>query len=142
MVPRLGIPACVTASLICGRLAPGNSDQSRAIAPVTKGAAALVPPNVCGLPFVPEAGNVLPGALSPRLPIEFPRFDSPQRFALKIAGGHWNHPRMAGDGGTSHRSLIARCGHGNNAAMGGVVQSLLQLAFAFRRWLERGRNSG
>jgi len=76
MVFRLRVPACVTASLIWAALAPGNSDQSSAITPVTKGAAALVPPNICGLPFVPRLVMFSPGALSPRLPIEPPRFDS------------------------------------------------------------------
>ena len=132
MVLRLGIPACVTASLIWAAVAPGNSDQSSAIAPVTKGAAALVPPNVCGLPFVPRLVTFSPGALSPRLPIEPSEIRFAERFALSIAGGHRNHPGVAGDGGASHRPLIARRGHGNNAAVGGVVEGLLQLAFAFR----------
>ena len=52
----------------------GNKDRKRAIVPVTNGAAALVPP---------EAGRLLkvrlmipsPGALNPRRPIDFPRFE-------------------------------------------------------------------
>ena len=76
MAPRLGLPAPVTARLTWAAVAPGNSDQSSAIAPVTKGAAALVPPNGCGLPFVPRLVTFSPGALSPRLPIELPKFDS------------------------------------------------------------------
>ena len=63
----------VTADLIVAALAPGNSDQSSAMAPVTKGAAALVPPNVCGLRFAPRLVMSTPGAIRPRLPIEFPR---------------------------------------------------------------------
>ena len=51
MVRRGGLPAWVTASLIWAALALGNSDHSNAMAPVTKGAAALVPPEVCGFPL-------------------------------------------------------------------------------------------
>src|ERR1700704_1682038 len=47
---RRGAKAWVTASLICAADAAGNSEYSSAIAPVTNGAAALVPPNVRGLP--------------------------------------------------------------------------------------------
>src|SRR5215468_6973825 len=75
MVFRLRTAACVTATLIWTALASGNSDQSSAIAPVTKGAAALVPPNVRGLPSVPRLVTLSPGALSPRLPIDPPKFD-------------------------------------------------------------------
>jgi hypothetical protein len=57
---------------------------------------------------------------------------------LSIAGGHRNHPRVASDGRTSHRSLIARRSHGNNAAVSRVVQCLLQLGFAFRPRLNEG----
>ena len=42
MVPRRNTLACVTASLIWATVALGNSDQSSAIAPVTKGAAAAI----------------------------------------------------------------------------------------------------
>ena len=70
------LPACVTASLIRAALALGNCDHNKAIAPVTKGAAALVPPNVSGLPSVPRLVTFSPGAASPRLPMELPRFDS------------------------------------------------------------------
>jgi hypothetical protein len=44
--------------------------------PVTKGAAALVPLKVRGLPLVPRLVMFCPGALSPRLPIESLKFDS------------------------------------------------------------------
>lgn len=67
---------CVTANLIWAAVALGDSDQSSAMAPVTKGAAALVPPDVCGLPFVPRLVTFSPGALNPLRPIELPRFDS------------------------------------------------------------------
>ena len=80
MVPRLGIWAWATAALIWAALAPGNSDQSNAIVPVTKGAAALVPLNVLGSPFGPRLVMFSPGAPSPRLPIEPPRFDSASGF--------------------------------------------------------------
>src|SRR5438132_11640604 len=56
--------------------ARGNSDNSNAIAPVTKGAAALVPPDICGLPFVPRLVIPTPGAIRPRRPIDHPKFDS------------------------------------------------------------------
>ena len=42
------------ASFIAAAEAFGNSDHSNAIAPVTKGAAALVPPKVNGLPSAPR----------------------------------------------------------------------------------------
>lgn len=76
MVVRLGIPAWVTATFICAGLASRNSDQSSATVPVTKGADVLVPPDVCGFPFVPRLVMFSPGALSPHLPIELPKFDS------------------------------------------------------------------
>jgi hypothetical protein len=56
--------------------AAGNSDQSNAVVPVTNGAAALVPLKVRGFPLVPRLVIFCPGALSPLLPIESPRFDS------------------------------------------------------------------
>ena len=76
MVLRLGVPACVTASLMLAALALGNWDHSSAIVPVTKGAAALVPPNFCTLPFGPRLVMFSPGALSPCIPIDRARFDS------------------------------------------------------------------
>jgi hypothetical protein len=68
--------ALVTANRIPDALAAGNCDHNRAIAPVTKGAAALVPENVCGLPFVPRLVMSMPGAIRPRPPIDFPKFDA------------------------------------------------------------------
>ncbi len=68
--------ACLKASRIRAAPALGNSDQSRAIAPVTKGAAALVPQNVFDCPSVPRLAMFCPGAASPLLPMEPPRFDS------------------------------------------------------------------
>jgi hypothetical protein len=44
-------------------LVVGNCDQTKAIAPVTKGAAALVPPNVSGSPSLPRLLICSPGAL-------------------------------------------------------------------------------
>src|SRR5271166_534031 len=70
-------PHRVIANFTSDAPASGNSDQSNAIVPVTKGAAALVPLKVRGLPFVPRLVIFCPGALSPPLPIESPRFDSP-----------------------------------------------------------------
>ena len=76
MVRRGGLPACVTASLIWAAVALGNSDHSSAIVPVTKGAAALVPEEVCGVLPAPRLTMSCPGAESPQRPIELPRFDS------------------------------------------------------------------
>jgi hypothetical protein len=76
MVLRRAIVAWVAAILIWAAVALGNSDQSSAMAPVTKGAAALVPPSVWDLPLVPRLVTFSPGALSPLLPRELPRFDS------------------------------------------------------------------
>ena len=67
----------VTAALMRAATAPGYTDHSSAIVPVTKGAAALVPPSVYGLPSVPRLVTFSPGALSPCRPIEDPRFESP-----------------------------------------------------------------
>ena len=77
MVARREPPlACVAASLIAHAVAVGNSDHRRAIAPVTKGAAALVPLKVLGLPSDPRLVTPSPGALNPRRPIEPPKLDS------------------------------------------------------------------
>src|SRR5262249_51184936 len=67
----------VTANLISAAVADGNSDRSRATVPVKNGVATLVPPSVSGLPSAPRLAIASPGASSPRLPIELPRFDSP-----------------------------------------------------------------
>ncbi len=76
MVGCLGQVVCVAASLIWDAVAVGNSDQRRAMAPVTKGAAALVPLNFFGLPSGPRLVMPSPGALNPRRPIERPKLDS------------------------------------------------------------------
>ncbi len=76
MVLRSRFADCVTANLIRAAVALGNSDQSNAIAPVTNGAAALVPLNVTGFPSGPRLTMFSPGAASPYLPMELPRFDS------------------------------------------------------------------
>ena len=65
----------VMASFIAAAEAFGNSDHSSATAPVTNGAAALVPPKVSGLPSAPRLVIPSPGAPSPRRPIELPRFE-------------------------------------------------------------------
>src|ERR671922_1964742 len=67
--------ACVTATLIWPALAFGNCDQVNAIAPVTKGAAMLLPPEGAELPSVPRLVTPSPGALRPRRPMEFPKLD-------------------------------------------------------------------
>ena len=50
---RRAVCAWVAANFISVAVAVGNSDHNNAIAPVTKGAAALVPPRVSGLPLAP-----------------------------------------------------------------------------------------
>ena len=50
------------ASLICAAVAAGNSDHNSAIAPVTKGAATLVPPSVSGCPSALKLVMASPGA--------------------------------------------------------------------------------
>ena len=76
IVVRLGAYACVAANFTASTVAAGNSDHNSAIVPVTKGAAALVPPDVSDLPAsTPRLVMPSPGALKPRLPIEFPRLD-------------------------------------------------------------------
>ena len=68
-------PDCVTASLISEAPAFGNTDQSSAMAPVTKGAAALVPLKACSLPSALRLVMFTPGALRPCRPIDLPKFD-------------------------------------------------------------------
>src|ERR1017187_2034865 len=75
MVVRLGRELPDTADRTPAADADANSDHSRAIAPVTKAAAALVPPNVSGAPPAPMLRMASPGAPMPRKPIERPRFD-------------------------------------------------------------------
>ena len=74
-VVRLLPDAVVMASFTAATVAFGNVDSSNAMAPVTNGAAALVPPNVGALPFTLKLVIPSPGALSPRRPIELPRFE-------------------------------------------------------------------
>jgi len=64
------------ATLIWPALALGNSDHTKAIAPVTKGAATLVPAEGVALPSVPRLVILSPGALKPQRPMEFPKLDS------------------------------------------------------------------
>src|SRR6185369_10921814 len=77
MLFRVPAPESITAALMRAAPASGYSDQSSAIAPVTNGAAALVPPMVYGLPSVPRLVTFSPGALTPRRPMEQPRLESP-----------------------------------------------------------------
>jgi hypothetical protein len=74
-VVRRVVYVWVTANLTSAAVAVGNSDHNSAIAPVTNGVAALVPPKVSGLPSAPRLVMASPGALRPRLPIELPKFD-------------------------------------------------------------------
>src|SRR2546429_7508853 len=65
----------VRANFTSVAVAVGNCDHKSAMAPVTKGTATLVPPNVMRPPSAPRLVTSSPGAPSPRLPIEPPRFD-------------------------------------------------------------------
>lgn len=62
------------AEITSAEVAPGNSDHNSATAPVTKGAAALVPPRHSGLPSTPRLTISTPGAQSPRIATDRPRF--------------------------------------------------------------------
>jgi hypothetical protein len=74
-VARRGAWECIKANLTSAAFAPGTSDHKSATAPVTKGAATLVPPSVSGFPSAPRLVMPSPGALSPRLPMELPKVD-------------------------------------------------------------------
>src|ERR1700736_2752046 len=67
--------AWATADLSWLALASTNSDHTNAIAPVTKGAATLVPPEGSAFPLALRLVTPSPGALNPRRPMELPRFD-------------------------------------------------------------------
>src|SRR5207249_4982921 len=75
IVVRRGAGAWVTAYLTSAAVAAGHSDHNSAMVLVTKGVAALVPPNVSGEPFAPRLVMSSPGAINPRRPSELPRFD-------------------------------------------------------------------
>src|SRR5258708_5576468 len=72
---RRGVDACKIASLISAALAWGNCDHSNAIAPVTNGAAALVPLAVNQPSGAAKLVILSPGARNPSLPIEAPKLD-------------------------------------------------------------------
>src|SRR5690349_17897880 len=74
-VVRLAPDAVVIASFTAAALAFGNIDSNNAIAPVTNGAAALVPPKAGDWPLIARLVILSPGALSPWRPIELPRFE-------------------------------------------------------------------
>lgn len=74
-VVRLVPEVVVSASFTDAAVALGKVDTNNAIAPVTNGAAALVPPKAGGWPLTPKLVMPSPGALSPRRPMEFPRFE-------------------------------------------------------------------
>ena len=75
MVLRYGVAACATADFTSAAVVVGNSDHSSAMAPVTNGVAALVPPDGYSGPTAPRLVTLSPGALTPRRPIVCPRFD-------------------------------------------------------------------
>src|SRR5262245_59169686 len=68
--------ALLVANFAWAALASGNIDRSRASVPVTKGVAALVPPEVNGCPLGPRLVTASPGAIRPRRAIELPRLDT------------------------------------------------------------------
>ena len=98
----------VIASLTSAAVAAGDSDHNNPTAPVTKGAATLVPPSATGWPSEPRLMIPSPGARKPRLPIELPRFQLIHRSASEITRPDRDNPRVAGDGGASKGALIAR----------------------------------
>src|SRR5262249_1613719 len=67
----------VSASLIAAALAFGNSDHRSAAAPVTNGAAMLVPDVETSAPSGSRQVTPSPGAERPQRPIEAPRLDIP-----------------------------------------------------------------
>lgn len=67
--------AVVIASLTAAAVAFGNTDSNNAMAPVTKGAATLVPLTDGGWPLPAKLVIPSPGALSPRRPMELPKFE-------------------------------------------------------------------
>ncbi len=136
MVRRGGRPACVTANLIWAALAPGNSDQSKAMAPVTNGAAALVPEEVWGLPSVPRLTMFSPGAVTPQRPMELPRFDSAVGRPCRSQADNRDHPGMARYGGAADCPLVTRRDHHQHSPVSSVIQGLLELVFPARRWIE------
>src|SRR5262249_30115595 len=70
-VARRGATGPVTASRSCPPGAAGNNDFKSAMAPVTKGAAALVPEKGCIVASGARLTTPSPGAASPRLPAEW-----------------------------------------------------------------------
>ena len=98
--------AWVRASLICAAVAAGNTDHSSAVAPVTKGAATLVPPSVSDWP--PEPRLVMPSPGGHQAP---PADGAAQirlvhRSTTQVTTHHGDDPRMAGDGGTAEAPLL------------------------------------
>src|SRR5205085_957182 len=72
-----GLGARMSAYLTSAAATAGNSDHNNAMAPVTNAAAMLVPSEVIGPPAGARLVILTPGALNPRVPIAFPRFDAP-----------------------------------------------------------------
>src|SRR5689334_15203079 len=77
-VVRLPAADRVSADLTSAAVAVGKADHNSAAAPVTNGAAKLVPLSVSVLPPGPRLVMRSPGALSPRRPIEPARLDAPR----------------------------------------------------------------
>jgi hypothetical protein len=67
--------AFVTTNLRSAALVFGNSDHNKAMVPVTKAVAALVPVSDKGLPSGPRLITSSPGALIPRFPISVEKLE-------------------------------------------------------------------
>ena len=125
--------AAVTADLTSAGRASGNIDHSSAMAPVTNGAAALVPPDVTARPLVPRLVMCSPGAINPRRPIELPRLDdaSGQPRASHATTGITQGCRVIAE--LPSGALIARRCDYDHASPGGVRERLLEPRLLVRR---------
>ncbi len=126
------------ASFICAAAVAGNSDHSSAMAPVTKGTATLVPPSVIAWPCEPRLVMLSPGALNPPPANRSAKIRLVHRPASKVTGHDRDDPRVAGDGGTSKRALIARRRNDEYAASESLIERLLQRLLAPGRRLCQG----
>jgi hypothetical protein len=122
------------AQRIWAALAEGNCDHTKAIAPVTKGAAALVPPKVSGKPSLPRLVICSPGATPADRMAEIGLI---QGRTAQIACGDRDCPGMGGDESGADGALIAGRGDDEHAPPRGMIERLPQRAFPFGgRWHE------
>jgi hypothetical protein len=110
--------------LIWAALALGNSDQINAIAPVTKGAATLVPLEVWGLAVYAQAGDVLSWSSQSPPADGTSEIRLGRRFALEITTNNGYHPGMTGDGGAADRTLISSRRDHQNPTLSCIILAL------------------